>query len=72
VGKDGKALDATALKALGKSLKGLDKELFKEITETKNHVTINTVDNDPKIDIAERIIPRVGVDVELLWIGQSS
>lgn len=37
-------LDKDALKALGKSLKGGEKEFFKAITDPKHHVTINAID----------------------------
>lgn len=46
VDKSGQALGKKDLDALGKGLKGGDKELFKAITDTKNHVTIETVQND--------------------------
>jgi RHS repeat-associated protein len=43
VDASGNVLDKNQLKALGKTLKGGEKELFKAITDTKNHVTIDTV-----------------------------
>lgn len=46
VNKDGQALGKKELDALGKGLKGGEKELFKAITDTKNHVTIETVQKD--------------------------
>ena len=42
VDANGNALDQKALKALGKTLKGGEKELFNAITDTQNHVTIDT------------------------------
>jgi len=42
----GNVLDKKALKTLGKTLKGGEKGLFNAITDTKNHVTIDTVRND--------------------------
>jgi RHS repeat-associated protein len=46
VGANGNVLDKNALKALGKTLKGGEKELFNAITDTKNHVTVDTVRKD--------------------------
>jgi len=42
VDANGNTLDQKALKALGKTLKGGEKELFNAITDSKNHVTIDT------------------------------
>ena len=50
VDANGKELDKKALKALEKTLKGGEKELFKAITNTKNHVTIDTVRRDANVD----------------------
>jgi RHS repeat-associated protein len=47
---NGSVLDQTALKALGKTLKSGEKELFNAITDTKNHVTIDTVRRDANVD----------------------
>jgi RHS repeat-associated protein len=46
----GNALDKKGLKALEKTLKGSEKELFKAITDTKNHVTIDTLRSDANVD----------------------
>jgi RHS repeat-associated protein len=50
VDSQGNAVDKKGLKALGKTLKGGEKELFNAITDTKNHVTIETVQMDPDVD----------------------
>jgi RHS repeat-associated protein len=50
VDADGNVLDKNQLKALGKTLKGGEKELFNAITDTKHHVTIDTVRNSPEVD----------------------
>lgn len=42
----GNVLDKKALKSLGKTLKGGEQELFNAITDTKHHVTIDTVRTD--------------------------
>jgi RHS repeat-associated protein len=42
VGKDGKALSQKELADLGKTLKGTDLAVFNAITDTNNHVTIDT------------------------------
>ncbi|HEX6649014.1 MAG TPA: RHS repeat-associated core domain-containing protein [Pyrinomonadaceae bacterium] len=42
----GNVLDKKQLKALGKTLKGGEKELFNAITDTKHHVSIETGRND--------------------------
>jgi RHS repeat-associated protein len=47
VDANGKELDKKALKSLEKSLKGFEKELFKAITDEKNHVSIDTGDGKP-------------------------
>jgi hypothetical protein len=51
VDTNGKALDKDALKALGKTLKGAEKELFNAITDEKHHVAINAIDGskDPSV-----------------------
>jgi RHS repeat-associated protein len=49
VDANGKQLDDKALKALGKTLKGGEKELFKAITDQKHTATVNTVNNDGSI-----------------------
>ena len=46
VNKDGNVLNNKELKALGKTLMGGEKELFTAITDSKNHVSIETVRND--------------------------
>ncbi len=46
----GNVLDKKALKALGKGLSGGEKQLFNAITDTKNHVTIDTVRRDAGVD----------------------
>lgn len=46
VDKDGDVLDKKALKAVGGTLKGGEKELFNAITDTSNHVNIDTVRAD--------------------------
>jgi RHS repeat-associated protein len=46
VDKSGQALGKKDLDALGKGLMGGEKELFKAITDTKKHVTIETLQND--------------------------
>jgi hypothetical protein len=50
VGADGNGLNKDQLKALGKTLKGGEKELFNAITDTSNHATIDTVRNSPDVD----------------------
>ena len=46
VDANGKLLDKKQLHALGTTLKGGEKELFKAITDTKHHVSIETGRND--------------------------
>jgi RHS repeat-associated protein len=46
VDANGNVLDKKQLKALGKTLKGGEKELFNAITDTKHHVSIETGRND--------------------------
>jgi uncharacterized protein RhaS with RHS repeats len=46
----GNVLDKKQLKTLGKTLKGGEKELFNAITDTKNHVTIDTVRKDANVE----------------------
>lgn len=43
------ALDKKALKALGKTLKGVEKQLFNAITDTEHHVTIDTVHKNDSV-----------------------
>ena len=51
VDADGNVLDKKALKNLGKSLSNKrEKELFKAITDTKNHAVINTVRESGDVD----------------------
>jgi RHS repeat-associated protein len=50
VDSQGNIIDKKGLKALGKTLKGKEKELFNAITDEKNHVTIETVQSDPDVD----------------------
>lgn len=50
VDANGNILDKKQLKALGKTLKGGEKELFKAITDTKHHVTIETTRSDANVD----------------------
>ena len=50
VDANGNVLDKKQLKTLGKTLKGGEKELFNAITDTKNHVTIDTVRKDAGVD----------------------
>jgi hypothetical protein len=50
VNAKGKELDKKELKALGKTLKGGEKELFNAITDKTYHVTIDTVRRDPNVD----------------------
>ncbi len=47
----GNALGKEGLKALGKQLKGGEKQLFNAITDTKNHVSIDTGDGKPNSDV---------------------
>lgn len=44
VDANGNALDAKQLKALGKTLKGAEKELFNAITDQSHHIKINAID----------------------------
>jgi hypothetical protein len=46
----GNTINKKDLQALEKTLKGAEKELFSAITDTKNHVTIETVQRDPDVD----------------------
>lgn len=55
VDANGNVLDKKQLKALGKTLKGGEKELFKAITDTKHHVTIDTTRSDPNVDFGRFI-----------------
>lgn len=45
----GNVLDKKALKQLGKTLKGGEKQLFNAITDKNNHVTIDTVRTDANV-----------------------
>jgi RHS repeat-associated protein len=51
VDTNGNVLDKKQLKALEKTLKGAEKELFKAITDEKHHITINAMDGakDPNV-----------------------
>lgn len=62
VDSNGNQLDKDALKALGKTLKGADKELFNAITDTKHHVTINAIDaaKEPLVFFGRSDAPHTG------------
>ncbi len=49
----GNVLGKGALKALGKGLKGAEKELFNAITDDKNKATIDTVSRDANVDFGK-------------------
>src|SRR6185369_11709939 len=51
VDANGSLLDKKQLKALSKTLKGAEKQLFNAITDEKHHVTIDTTRREANVDI---------------------